>query len=288
MILDTVVENSPRIEGGENEVQIESRQTRSQELSKKEAIRALHVQLSQLSVDVSGELDRQWEFVAPVERELDQFIRDVVDANDENTIDNHGLTNRLESSCNYSSMDSRELDALDSDLLKLSASVRLARLSQANSAISAADVMQESEKLNVEISREIQAIFDLNDTAEKCRNAAIPRGAVFAVFAQTAKMLGRNTEEAVLADARAAVYKILQNSQIDPFETKRGRGAVSPIAWIRSVIAPKLDPDLQKISEDLNVYSWLNPRAGKGPRTSLYQALLNHHSRKKPSQTPRR
>jgi hypothetical protein len=284
MILDTV-EDTPHLLDEGNEVQIENRRTRSQELSRKEAIRALH---AQLSMDISSELDRQWKFVAPVERELDQFIKDVVDANDKNSVDNQDLTSTLESSCNYSSMDSQELDDLDSNLLKLSASVRWARLSQTDQPVKAVDILKESAKLNVEIAREIEAIFKMNSPTEQCGAVAVPRDVVFAVFAQTAKLLGRNTEEAVLADAKAAVHKILQNPKVVPFETKRGRGAVSPIAWIRSVITPRLDPDLKKVSEDLSVYAWMNPRAGKGPRTSLYQALLNHHARKKPLSQARR
>lgn len=209
-----------------------------------------------------------------IEAELNAFVRPIALANkNKKSLENHDVIHNTNVSNNLYDMGARNLDEFSDSLVRFTKAVDLVRLSspERRQKVSPDGV---AAAVNLLLSKEGKPLSEGHDF--------LSRSDVYAVFNLTAQILGRNSEEAVLADARATVKRMFAtDSSIVPFETKRGRGAVSAVDWIRQFVRPKLDPDMRRVAEDLSVYSWMNPRVGKGVRTSLYQALMNHHTKSK-------
>jgi ribosome recycling factor len=71
------------------------------------------------------------------------------------------------------------------------------------------------------------------------------------VYAQLAKILKRNSVDAISKDTSIALEKLFKAQAINPYVA--GRGA-NPQAWVTEEVIPKLDDDMKKAAFNINVY----------------------------------
>jgi hypothetical protein len=73
------------------------------------------------------------------------------------------------------------------------------------------------------------------------------RDTLFSIFHRAAKSLGRNSEDAIIADSTVLIKNKLSDFDLTELQTQRGRYASDPFIWVNKEVAPLLDPDMHEL-----------------------------------------
>lgn len=98
------------------------------------------------------------------------------------------------------------------------------------------------------------------------------RELIWGVFDESGRAIGRNSPEAVKADARVAIKQGFESEKVPSFVTAKGRGnASNPKDYIDTVISAWLDIDQKIFKESLDTYNVLNDSSKLHPFYKSYQ-----------------
>lgn len=112
-----------------------------------------------------------------------------------------------------------------------------------------------------------------NDLIQPIRDevAKAVREQIWGIFDESGRAIGRNSPEAVKADAKHVVMKRFESEDMPVFVTQKGRGnKSSPKAFIDENLAMTFDKDQRNYKYFTELYSFLNIGSTNHP---LYAAL---------------